>query len=62
MADLADQAFLIEQEHIARGLAAVCSTIPDGEPGECDECGEVTPRIVDGLCAPCREPRIPRRY
>jgi len=26
-----------------------------GGPGECEECGEESPRLVDRLCARCRE-------
>jgi hypothetical protein len=29
--------------------------IPVGVPGECDLCGEWTGRLVEGLCAPCRD-------
>ena len=25
-----------------------------GEPGECDHCGEQSPRLVQGACVPCR--------
>jgi len=31
--------------------------IPVGEPGECDLCGEDMPRLVDGVCCPCRDRR-----
>lgn len=26
-----------------------------GEAGECDLCGEESPRLVNGHCAPCRD-------
>lgn len=29
--------------------------IPKGEPGVCKECGEESPRLVVGRCAPCRD-------
>jgi len=31
--------------------------IPAGTPGECDECGEHSPRLIGGRCAPCRDGR-----
>lgn len=31
--------------------------IPVGEPGECKECGDNSPRLVGGRCAPCRDGR-----
>lgn len=29
--------------------------IPAGEPGDCDLCGEWSGRLVNGVCAPCRD-------
>ncbi len=29
--------------------------IKPGKPGECDLCGEWSGRLVDGVCAPCRD-------
>ena len=29
--------------------------IPKGHPGDCYQCGEPSPRIVRGRCAPCRD-------
>lgn len=29
--------------------------IPQGQPGECDLCGEWSGRLVKGVCAPCRD-------
>jgi hypothetical protein len=29
--------------------------IPKGEPGECDLCGEWSGRLVNEVCAPCRD-------
>lgn len=31
------------------------ATIPHGEPGDCDLCGEWSARLVNGACAPCRD-------
>jgi len=36
-------------------LNAPRPTMAPGQPGECDECGEHSARLVGGLCAPCRE-------
>lgn len=29
--------------------------IPQGEPGECDYCGEYFTRLVNGACGRCRD-------
>lgn len=29
--------------------------MPKGEPGECEWCGEGSPRLVRGACARCRD-------
>jgi hypothetical protein len=29
--------------------------LPPGEPGDCDTCGEWSGRLVEGMCAPCRD-------
>lgn len=29
--------------------------IPAGRPGDCDLCGEWSARLVNGVCAPCRD-------
>lgn len=29
--------------------------IPAGEPGDCELCGEWSGRLVNGVCAPCRD-------
>ncbi|UYY60122.1 hypothetical protein [Sphingomonas sp. S2-65] len=59
MADIADIANDIEQQHLARSLQRVTPAIPAGVAGECDNCGEDMPRLVDGLCGYCRDGRRP---
>jgi hypothetical protein len=29
--------------------------IDKGEPGECDLCGEYSKRLINDICAPCRD-------
>lgn len=65
MADEADRAQ--EQEEFERETmiaSARSAHFVPGEPGECDRCGQDMPRLVAGLCAPCRDGRnkfAPRR-
>lgn len=57
MADIADMAAEIEGEHLARALAKARVPIAAGVAGECEECGDTSPRLVGGRCAPCRDGR-----
>ena len=57
MADIADQANDLAQQHLDRSLRAARQAVPAGAPGICDECGDESLRLVAGRCAPCREPR-----
>lgn len=60
MADEADYASDQQQRGDAYREAAVraaAAAIPAGVPGECSNCGEHMPRLVDGRCAPCRDGR-----
>lgn len=57
MADIGDDAQRLEQEHLARSIAAARQPVPIGAPGECDNCGEDSPRLVNGHCARCRDGR-----
>lgn len=57
MADDIDLAQARAEEDTDRAIAAVrksAATIPAGEPGLCDLCGEWSGRLVGGACAPCR--------
>ena len=58
MADLGDLAVELEAEHLARSLAAARAAVPVGVAGECDNCGDESPRLVGGWCARCRDGRI----
>jgi hypothetical protein len=58
MADEADRAQAYEQiERDAMIASARAAPFIPGEPGECDRCGDDMPRLVGGLCAPCRDGR-----
>lgn len=57
MPDAVDIAVEIEAEHLARGLARAAAPIAPGVSGECDQCEWWMPRLVDGLCAFCRDGR-----
>lgn len=58
MTDIIDMANDRAAEDAARSEAAArraAAQIPLGEPGECDLCGEWAGRLVNGVCAPCRD-------
>lgn len=46
-----------ERELIARAaaIAQASKDLPAGEPGECDFCGNHSPRLIRGACARCRD-------
>lgn len=58
MADIADVAADRMEVEEAANIAEIrrkAAEIPKGKPGECDLCGEDMPRLVNGVCAPCRD-------
>lgn len=58
MADEIDRANDRAQEDAERSINAArqrAASIPAGEAGECDFCGEWSGRLVNGACAPCRD-------
>ena len=57
MADVADLANDFAEAHRERSIRAARQPIPVGAPGNCDQCGNDSPRLVGGLCAPCRDGR-----
>lgn len=57
MADEIDQANELAEQHLERSIRAARVAIPAGVPGECEECGEDMPRLVDGRCGFCRDGR-----
>lgn len=40
---------------VVRAQREKAASIPAGKPGECDMCGEWSGRLVNGVCAPCRD-------
>jgi hypothetical protein len=60
VADQADLAVEREVPLVEAGLAAAranAAAIPAGVPGECESCGDDSPRLVAGWCALCRDGR-----
>lgn len=57
MADAADEAAELVDLWTGAAIARARRPIPVGEPGECNECGEASARLVYGRCAPCRDGR-----
>lgn len=41
----------------ADAIRRAAKDIPPGEPGECEMCGEDSLRLVNSVCAPCRDQR-----
>jgi hypothetical protein len=57
MADIVDLASELEQEHLARSIRAARVPIPVGVAGECEQCGDDMPRLIEGRCGFCRDGR-----
>lgn len=53
--DEMDQATETAEKHLAAAIQAAARPVPPGMPGECWRCGEDSPRLVHGACAPCRD-------
>lgn len=56
--DDADRAGDLSGPLLAADVAAIrkqAAEIPEGEPGICVECEESSKRLVDSMCAPCRD-------
>lgn len=61
MADDVDRANDLAEEHLSHSLRAARAAVPVGQPGECEQCGEDMPRLVNGWCGYCRDGRFPGR-
>lgn len=58
MSDLIDQANDKAQDaadHAVEERRRAAAAIPHGEPGECEWCGELKARLVNGACGRCRD-------
>lgn len=58
MADTADKASdweTREREASLQAIRRAAAAIPPGKPGDCETCGNYSPRLVGGICAPCRD-------
>lgn len=58
MTDQIDEANDLADRLARYGIEAqreAAAAIPTGVPGECDQCGEWSGRLVAGVCAPCRD-------
>lgn len=36
-------------------IRRAAANMPKGKPGDCDLCGSWSGRLVNGVCAPCRD-------
>lgn len=55
MADEADRASQEVESQTREAIRLAAKPLAKGVPGECDLCGEHSMRLVDGVCAPCRD-------
>lgn len=58
MADDADYAADYQQTAVdiqTKNIRTAVASMPKGQPGECVKCGEDSPRLVNGVCARCRD-------
>ena len=55
--DEASNLTIMETESLVNASRKAVLEMPEGEPGECNECGEFNQRLVYGICSPCRDGR-----
>ena len=53
--DEVDRANQEVERSLAEALRKATKDIPPGKPGDCELCGEWSPRLVIGACPPCRD-------
>lgn len=56
--DQANDRVEIENDRQVAAIRAAAADIPAGYPGFCDSCGLESKRLVNDLCAPCRDMRF----
>ncbi len=57
MADEMDLAVMVADRELSRLIDAARQPVPVGVAGECRDCGWLSPRLIGGRCAPCRDQR-----
>lgn len=55
MSDEIDRANDIALQRLDDAIAEARHDIPPGVPGICEECEEPSPRLINGVCARCRD-------
>lgn len=58
MADIIDDTNDYIDKIVERNILAIraaSADMPAGEPGECSSCGLDSKRLVNNMCAPCRD-------
>ena len=55
MSDIADDAEYEIEAVIKAARLRASKPMPKGVPGECEMCGEDSPRLVFNVCPPCRD-------
>ena len=53
--DDVDRAQQHAEAELEAAITAARGDIPPGTQGDCDLCGEWSGRLIEGLCAPCRD-------
>ncbi len=53
--DIAGDRQSVEEERRISAIRKIASNIPEGYPGECESCGLESGRLVNDMCAPCRD-------
>ena len=54
-ADKTDERTLVEVSAEVAQIQRKAQEIKPGNPGECVKCGEDMPRLINGVCCPCRD-------
>lgn len=53
--DLSQDRIEITSSEAIKRIRDQAAVIPSGHPGECELCGQPSKRLVDEVCAPCRD-------
>lgn len=53
--ELAEERIMKSAEDEVKRIREAAAKIPTGEQGDCDLCGAWSGRLVNGVCAPCRD-------